>query len=71
MKRYDLVWSVDGDKIDRMDEKPDGDYVLYSDIKSDRALLEEAVKIIENAIVISTHNINDFLTRAKERGIKG
>jgi hypothetical protein len=79
MKRYDLVWSIDGDKIDRIDEKTDGDYVLYDDIKDDRALLEDMVKIIETYMKRAKRNepvslrsekeFVSFLARAKERGI--
>lgn len=68
MKRYD---PFQPEIIGRdMYESSDGEYVLYDDIKDDRALLEEAVEYIRifEAVCHSKEGTS-ILKRAKERGI--
>ena len=79
MKRYDFNFDTQSDCMCDVYEDEMGKYVKYSDIKDDRALLEEAVKIIEKeekrrwnicALYQRADSeltaIQSFLTRAKE-----
>jgi hypothetical protein len=80
LKRYDYHESEGYRKT--MYEDSHGEYVLYDDIKSDRALLEEAVNALQQAYELNDYwgetnisrwtreienNIKSILTRAKER----
>lgn len=68
MKRYNF-WHEYGSQTWRSAVSDDGEWVLYDDIKDDRALLEEAVNLIEDldaTINSVAGRKNDFLARAKE-----
>ena len=66
MKRYNSYTEGTEELIIESDS---GKYVLYSDIKDDRAMLEEAVYLLSRVGTYTDKPIHDFLNRAKERGI--
>lgn len=76
MKRYNF-WHEYGSQTWRSAVSDDGEWVLYDDIKDDRALLEEAVKELEKCDKYLNADVDNplapyikvFLARAKERGI--
>jgi len=73
MKRYDLrIGEFLDQRIDIV-EQDNGKYVKYSDIKDDRALLEEMTNEIAFLVVLDIHGeiiqgkLKNLLARAKER----
>ena len=75
MKRYEFTYDSFDDRCHSMEESEAGGYVKYDDIKDDRALLEEAVSYIQELCdklrVYNMEKYENFLKRAKERGVIG